>query len=524
MNDTLIKVLLIEDNPGDARLIREMLAEARTTRFDVHCHDQLSIGLEHLSMTDTDVVLLDLTLPDSQGLDTLTKVQSGSVQVPVVVLTGLDDETVAIKAVQEGAQDYLVKGQLDSNLLTHSICYAIERYRLMVELEQTRQQQLRVKDRFLSQVSHELRTPLAAIHQFVTILLDGLAGSLASEQREYLDIALRNTNQLRTMVADLLEVTRAQTDRLNVNPQCVSLTELIKETLETVQVTSGTVVFLSDDVSGDLPPVYADPGRVRQILVNLVNNAIQFTTENGTITVRAQVHSENPDYLCVSVADTGCGINPEEQEQIFDYLYQGENNAEASRRGLGLGLNICKELVTRQGGRIWVDSEIGCGSTFSFTLPVFSLRRLLAPILRERDLQAGSMALITVEISPVGKRLLTKCDETAVQGVWNSIHRSLPADTALLLPLMPDSASGKVFFVLAITGQCSTEPLFLQIQQQLVHSEGLADADLDPVISYTMLDIPSREGIAPPDQLAEDAITCLENLIESRLDQKVRSR
>ena len=111
MKDTRINVLLIEDNPGDVRLIKEMLGESSSAQFYLQCHDCLSTGLEHLTTTDTDVVLLDLSLPDSKGLDTLYKIKTGAQQLPVVVLTGIDDETVAIKAMQEGAQDYLVKGR-----------------------------------------------------------------------------------------------------------------------------------------------------------------------------------------------------------------------------------------------------------------------------------------------------------------------------------------------------------------------------------------------------------------------------
>ena len=129
MSHNLIKVLLIEDNPGDARLIREILAEARGTVFNLECMDRLSTARDCLDRESFDLVLLDLSLPDSQGYDTFAKVHTHVPHMPVVVLSGLDDETLAVKAVQEGAQDYLVKGQVDSNVLVRSIRYAIERKR-----------------------------------------------------------------------------------------------------------------------------------------------------------------------------------------------------------------------------------------------------------------------------------------------------------------------------------------------------------------------------------------------------------
>jgi PAS domain S-box-containing protein len=129
MSNKAVRVLLIEDNPADTRLIREILAEAKGTPFELECADRLATGLACLARGGIDVVLLDLGLPDSQGLSTLVKVQAKALTVPIVVLTCLDDETLAVEAVQEGAQDYLVKGQVDSNPLRHSIRYAIERKR-----------------------------------------------------------------------------------------------------------------------------------------------------------------------------------------------------------------------------------------------------------------------------------------------------------------------------------------------------------------------------------------------------------
>ena len=129
MSDKPITVLLVENNPGDARQIREMLAKVRGTSFTVECSDRLTTGLKRLAAGGNDVVLLDLSLPDSHGLDTLAKIRARAPQVPIIALTGLDEEAVAVKAVREGAEDCLVKGRLDSNLLVRAIRYAIERKR-----------------------------------------------------------------------------------------------------------------------------------------------------------------------------------------------------------------------------------------------------------------------------------------------------------------------------------------------------------------------------------------------------------
>jgi signal transduction histidine kinase/CheY-like chemotaxis protein len=237
--------------------------------------------------------------------------------------------------------------------------------------EQLRREQLQIKDQFLSHVSHELRTPLTAIHQFVSILLDGLAGQVPAEQRGYLQIALRNVNELRGMIDSLLEATRSDTARLSLEARPVRLSELIRDVLASLDPTARQKgVTVSTDAENGLPLVLADPARLGQIISNLVGNAIKFTPQGGTAVVHARIASEDGGMLRVSVADSGPGVRPEERERIFDYLYQGQNTANLSRKGFGIGLHLCRDLVVRQGGRIWVDSEPGHGSVFSFTVPV----------------------------------------------------------------------------------------------------------------------------------------------------------
>ena len=146
-HSSLIRVLLIEDNPGDARLIRENLADSGVARFEVTTVGRLSQGLTQLREAAFDVLLLDLSLPDSQGFDTFTTTLGQGSDVPIVVLTGLGDETLAVRAVAEGAQDYLLKGSMDAALLGRALRYAVERHRLRRELEETnRQLDFRVRE------------------------------------------------------------------------------------------------------------------------------------------------------------------------------------------------------------------------------------------------------------------------------------------------------------------------------------------------------------------------------------------
>jgi signal transduction histidine kinase len=244
---------------------------------------------------------------------------------------------------------------------------------LLTGREEVRKDQMRFKDEFLSHVSHELRSPLTAIKQFTSILLGGLAGELNPEQRQYQEIVLRNIGQLQSMIDDLLEVTRLETSKLTIDPERVSVADAVTDAVNTLGGNARAKgVTLSVDLPPDLPPAHADPTRLQQILVILGDNAIKFTPAGGAATIRVGLLAEDPEFLLVEVSDTGIGIQPEMTERIFERLYQASEHTEASRKGLGLGLHICKELVVRQGGRIWAKRRVEKGSTFAFTLPVFS--------------------------------------------------------------------------------------------------------------------------------------------------------
>ena len=372
-----------------------------------------------------------------------------------------------------------------------------------------------MKSEFISRVSHELRSPLTAIHQFATILLDGLAGDINSEQREYLEIVLRNINQLRVMVNDLLEVNRAETGRLTINPRYVSLAELVSEVIETFQVTTTKDVLLTTDLPKGLPPICADPARVREIFTNLIDNAIKFTPEKGRVVIGAEVYKRNPNFVCVAVSDTGCGIRLEERERIFEYLYQGQNSNVAGRKGLGLGLYICKELVRRHGGRIWVESELEHGSKFSFTLPIYSVANSLAPILTKTNLRIGSIAILTIKVFPIEERPLTVTDETALQEAWDVINGCILPSKDVLLPIMPHTQLGKVFYVVMCADRRGAEALVRRIRDHLKRCEALHNARLKWTISISMLETALAGSDEPSKEVVKKVADRIEELVKS---------
>ena len=219
MRASALRVLLVEDNAGDARLLREMFTTERPGSIELTHLMRMSEALAHLAKGGVDIVLLDMGLPDGHGLDTVRRARAVAPDVPLIVLTGLDDEALAAEAMKEGAQDYLIKGQIENRALPRALRHAIERHRMQAETDLIRMNQLQFKDEFLSHVSHELRSPLTAIYQFVTILQDGLAGEVNQEQHQHLEIVLRNVKQLRAMINDLLEVASVQAGKLLIQLQ-----------------------------------------------------------------------------------------------------------------------------------------------------------------------------------------------------------------------------------------------------------------------------------------------------------------
>src|SRR6202047_4836121 len=261
MKEKALQVLVVEDNAGDVRLLREMFSKEKPGSFELTHVLRMGEALVHLAKGDVDIVLLDMGLPDGHGLDTVRRVHAAAPGVPLIVLTGLDDEALAAEAMKEGAQDYLIKGQIENRALPRALRHAIERHRMQTETDLIRIDQMKFQDEFLSHVSHELRAPLTAIYQFVTILLDRLAGDLNLEQHEYLEIVLRNVKQLQSMINDLLEVTRVQAGKLIVELQCTSVSDAIVYTIDTLQgAATAKGITLSSDMDGRLlPTVNADP-------------------------------------------------------------------------------------------------------------------------------------------------------------------------------------------------------------------------------------------------------------------------
>lgn len=219
-------------------------------------------------------------------------------------------------------------------------------------------------------VSHELKTPLTSAREFISLVLEGLAGPISPQQAEYLGIAKGSCDQLRVCINDLLDTTRLETGKLALQVSRAPVRDVIERVVAMFKpAAEAKHLELRAEIPVSSPEAFFDDGRITQVLTNLIANALKFTPENGKIVVRAHDPGPQANFIEISVSDTGCGIAPEKRERIFDRLYQARVEDAAVKGGLGLGLHICRGLVRMHGGEIHVNSEINRGSTFTFTLP-----------------------------------------------------------------------------------------------------------------------------------------------------------
>lgn len=345
------RILLIEDNPGDARLIEEMLRERRSSdmsALELHHEDSLASGLDRLErIDDPGIVLLDLRLPDSSGLETLEAVLDRIDTVPVIVLTGMPEAKLGTEAVAHGAQDYLVKDDVTPEILVRAIRYSIERKNTERELrERTRELTI------LNQLTrHDIRNDIS--------LVVGRARELTEHVdprgRNALDEIIQSSNhilQLTRTVGDIVESVTTEED-VELRPVVLSAV-LATEIEKAQQLYRGVELSLESDVAG--VRVRAND-LLSSVVGNLLSNAIFYNDkETPVVTVTVETTGET---ATIRVADNGPGIPDRRKERIFA---EGEQGAGSS--GMGIGLSLVDRLVEQYGGDIWIEDNDPEGSVF----------------------------------------------------------------------------------------------------------------------------------------------------------------
>jgi signal transduction histidine kinase len=367
-----LRVLLIEDNLADARLTRELLNEASPGGFDLVHAPTLTQGLEYLADSEFDTVLLDLSLVDAQGLDTVRRLRFDQPRVPIIVVSGLDDEGVAIEALHNGAQDYLVKGQGDGHLIARATRYAIERKRTELQLMEARdlaEAASEAKSAFLANMSHELRTPLNAIIGFSEIISGELFGADAHElYRQYATHINGSGRHLLKLVNEVLDVSKFIAGQLELDETEIDLTELLHDCATTVETQlSAKRLKLVMTVSNNFASLTADALRMKQVLLNLLSNAVKFSGADSSIEIGAELTPEGN--LVVTIADHGIGMRPEDIPVALEPFRQIDGRLSRAHEGTGLGLPLAKMMLEKHGGSLALTSAPGEGTTVHLTIP-----------------------------------------------------------------------------------------------------------------------------------------------------------
>lgn len=412
MPSNSFKILLVEDDSGDAYLITNFLRESGFVDLKLIHATDLSAAIQYLHTEDFNLILLDLSLPDSYGMDTLVSLQKQANDLPIVVLTGNDDEDLALQALRLGAQDYLVKGQINSVWLRHTLSYALERAQLLLRVRQSESQlqelneklqdlvdertselkdtneqlQLEIiqrnylerelrdslsqtqelselKSRIISTISHEYRTPLAIILSSSEFLEYYGHKCSPEKQKKHFNRIKSTVKHLTDLVNDILLINKIQAGKLDFQPQPLNILEFCRELVEVIDniSTQHTLVFSSQ---GDCTHARTDEKLLWQILTNLLTNAIKYSPQGGEVFFELICQ---PHQGIFSIQDSGIGMSLADQKSLFSPFERGQNAGNIP--GIGLGLAIVKKCVDLQGGRIDFESKLGCGTTFRVTLP-----------------------------------------------------------------------------------------------------------------------------------------------------------
>lgn len=385
MSESSVEILLIEDDVAEARLLQEILRNFNLTRFSLTHVKRLQVALEKLKQKDFDVVLLDLTLPDSQGLGSLKLLVDRSPHLPIVVLTNTNDDRLAIEAVRQGAQDYLVKRKINIDVLVRSLQYAIERQRvsdllretnenLVTQIKQKTAELMKAKEinqlqsELVSMFSHDFRSPLTTVLS-CTELLQNRSDRLSEEKKVYLFQMLRNASKNMVQLLDeVLLVGKTDSGSLECKLNPLDIVDFCRQLVEELQISASSkhieLVFINDRHP---PASLWDANLLRHILGNLLANAIKYSPE------KSQVEFElipDEQQVVFRIQDWGIGIPERDRQYLFEPFHRASNVGKTP--GTGLGLAIVKSCVETHQGQIEISSEVNLGTMVKVILPLIN--------------------------------------------------------------------------------------------------------------------------------------------------------
>jgi two-component system NtrC family sensor kinase len=390
-----IRVLLIEDDEDDYVLIEDLLSSVPGKKFNLVWTDDYDTGIEAIGACQHDVCLLDYRLGERSGLDLLRQAVGNDCEIPVIVLTGQDDQTVDLEAMRIGASDYLVKGQIDSTMLDRSIRYAISHKQMESHILESNR--LASIGKLAAGMAHEINNPLTTVLGLSQLLM---AKNLPESIFEDLTIISSEAQRAAKIVKNLLLFARKTGPEMSYL-DVASILHRAQE-LKSSDFKANNIMVIND-VPQTLPLTMVDEQQLMQVFINILTNAEQECFEShggGQLCLKA---TTSPDWIKISISDDGPGISPDNFDVIFEPFYSTKDVG----RGTGLGLSICYGIVRQHGGELWAESEPGNGATFHVQLPIV-VQEATTPALEEETVPALSKHLLVVDDEPQIGNLLVR--------------------------------------------------------------------------------------------------------------------
>jgi signal transduction histidine kinase/GGDEF domain-containing protein len=372
------RILVVDDDKTIRDLLYQTLTQFGT--FQVELAKDGEEALRKIEESQFDLVLTDMRMPKMDGLQLVDEIAKRKPEIITVLMSGQATIDSAVEGVRRGASDFVTKpfNLPEMIIRLHKVLEEKQRIKRLSDfinaLEKSIQELRKldeIKSEFVSVASHELRTPLAAIKNAVQLILKGKAGAVNETQVKFLTMAERNINRLMNILNDLLNLSRIESGKMVMKFEELDLRVPIEFILSSFKPqVDGKSIKLQVEVPPEGPAIYGDREKVEQILTNLVGNALKFTPEGGEIVISVKPYDGDGNMMAIAVKDSGIGIPSDQLDKIFEKFHQVEGSLQRSVGGTGLGLAITKGLVEAHQGKIFVESEVGKGSTFTFTLPV----------------------------------------------------------------------------------------------------------------------------------------------------------
>jgi signal transduction histidine kinase len=356
-------VVVIDDDYAMRLSCRKILSKMG---FRVETFQEGAQGLEGVTTLKPSLVLVDLKMPGISGMDVVARIHEVRPEIVVVVITGYPTIDTAVGAMKCGAYDFLPK-PFSPDELRLIVNRGLEHYRLSQEMQRSEMERALLKRRFITFVSHQLQTPLVAVHQYLDVLkhLDNSEDAMAKRQ-EWLERCLKRTEELQALIKDWLSLAKIEGESFSRHWVKVDLQQMIADILSAYEQMASTAgVSLEGTISENTCFVRGDVNCLSVVFDNLIVNAIKYNKPGGKVTVSAEAVGGE---VAIAVADTGVGIPEKYRPLLFEEFFRVEGEGGKKTSGNGLGLSICRRLVSEMGGNISVDSEVNVGSTFRVRL------------------------------------------------------------------------------------------------------------------------------------------------------------